>query len=284
MTNLRVMTCNIRVCTARDGDNAWDFRKHLCAEVIHRHAPDVIGFQEMRTEQWAFLRQRLEGYDWFGIARDSDAPHPLNAIFYRRQRFELVSPGGYFLSETPHVTGSVSWDSNQSRFANWVRLRERGGGDAPREVRVINTHLDHRGAEARPRQAQLINEDAQAFAEDYPQVLVGDFNDEPDTPAIQRVRDGGWRDTYQLVHGDAAPPHTMHDFQGAAYDRPHRKIDYIFVRGNITTHATQVVTDHDGPLYPSDHYFVLADLALPPVGADALPQAAGAGAGADASR
>lgn len=254
---MRVMTCNIRVCTANDGNNAWDRRKELVAEVIRRHDPDLIGFQEMLRPQWAFLREQLEGYEWFGLARTREAVDPNNAIFWRRDRFELISPGGYWLSETPHVTGSYSWDSQQARLANWVRLHDHDHG---LEFRFINTHLDHRGEEARPRQAQVINEDAMSFSPDYPQIFTGDFNAEPDTLPIEQLRSAGWRDTHQLVHGDGPPEHTVHHFEGEAYEHPHRKIDYIFVHGPLTAHDARIVKDHDGEVYPSDHYFLVADL------------------------
>lgn len=256
---MRVMTCNIRVCIANDGANAWDYRKQLLAEVIRRHDPDVIGFQEMRRPQWAFLYDQLKAYDWFGLARTRDSEDPYNAIFWRRDRFELVSPGGYWLSETPHVTGSHSWDSSEPRLANWVRLVDR---ETDGEFRFVNTHLDHRGKEARPRQAQVINDDATSFPDEYPQILTGDLNDEPDKPAIECLRAAGWLDTHHLVHGAQEPERTFHGFKGPAFDGPQGKIDYIFVQGGVAARNVQIVKDHDGDLYPSDHYFVLADVAL----------------------
>jgi hypothetical protein len=41
---MKILTCNVRCIEAKDGDNAWEHRKDLCAEVIRSRAPDLIGF------------------------------------------------------------------------------------------------------------------------------------------------------------------------------------------------------------------------------------------------
>ncbi|MFA9478225.1 endonuclease/exonuclease/phosphatase family protein [Phycisphaerales bacterium AB-hyl4] len=254
---MRVMTCNVRFPTEKDGDNRWVHRKQLLSDVIRSYDPDIIGFQELWREQQQFMMEQLPSHAWFGMADTRDSNRPMNAIAWRDDRFQLVSPGGYWLSETPHVTGSRSWDSSNIRMANWVRLYD---VNAEREFRFINTHLDHRGQQARPEQAHLINQDAEAFDDAYPQILTGDMNDTPDSAAINRFLDSGWRDTYEAVHQSMETGLTIHHFHGPDDPVPPKRIDWIFMRGPLKAHHAQVIRDNDNGRYPSDHYFVLADL------------------------
>ncbi len=41
-----------------------------------------------------------------------------------------------------------------------------------------------------------------------------------------------------------------------------RRIDFIFGRGDLKTVAAEVVKDHPGGIWPSDHYFVCAEFAV----------------------
>ena len=122
---MRILTCNIRYFGAKDGDNGWAHRKDLCARVIRSRHPDVICFQEMWAEQFADLAAAFEDFETFGMVDEPTGRHPMNAIFYRRDAFRRISSGGYWLSQTPHVPGSRSWDSVCVRLANWLRLEER---------------------------------------------------------------------------------------------------------------------------------------------------------------
>jgi hypothetical protein len=42
------------------------------------------------------------------------------------------------------------------------------------------------------------------------------------------------------------------------------KIDFIFCRGNVTPAWSNIIRDHRGEMYPSDHYFVVADVQVKP--------------------
>ncbi len=252
---MNILTCNIRYFGAQDGANGWLHRKDLCAEVIRSRAPDLICFQELWGEQFDDLAAAFPEFETFGMADEPIGRRPMNAIFYRREAFRRISAGGYWLSETPHVPGSSSWESACVRLANWVRLADRATGA---EFRVVNTHLDHVSQLARENQARLIVEDAAAYPDGYPQLLTGDMNVDWANPAIALFRRGGWADTYAAVHGTENPGHTFHAFQGPAFVSDIGKMDWIFSRGAVTVAAAEVITDSQGGRFPSDHYFVAA--------------------------
>jgi endonuclease/exonuclease/phosphatase family metal-dependent hydrolase len=150
------------------------------------------------------------------------------------------------------------------RLANWVRLIDKNSG---KEFRVVNTHLDHLGLIARENQAKIIVEDSNAYAPDYPQILTGDMNCDVNNKAIHEFKNGGWVDTYSAVHGPQDPGNTYHGFIGPKYIVPEKdmtkgKMDWIFTRGNFKATDAQIIRDDENGRYPSDHYFVSANIAL----------------------
>jgi endonuclease/exonuclease/phosphatase family metal-dependent hydrolase len=245
-----------------DGEagNGWDDRKGFCLEVMRAQNADIICTQECRNAHYQHLKGGLPEFESFGLANPDAVFNPTNAIFFSRERFEMVSSGGFWLSETPHIAGSQSWDSARPRFVNWVDLRERDSG---REFRLWNGHFDHIGQVARVNQARLIVEGAQALPEDLPQFFTADCNAEASNPAIDNLKAGGWNDTYTAVHGPEDPGFTYHAFLGPGYTGKTRgKIDFIFCRGPVTTLAAEIIRDSRDGRYPSDHYFLSAEVTL----------------------
>ena len=255
---LKVLTCNIRCLGAEDGDDGWAHRRDLCAEVIESRSPSIICFQEMWEEQGVDLSSAFADFDVYRVADEPCTRHPMNAIFYRRDTFSPVSAGTYWLSETPHVSGSRSWDSACVRLATWVRLEHA----TKWEMRIVNTHLDHVGQEAREKQAALIVEDSTSYPQEYHQVLTGDMNCDSGNRAIDVFRRGGWKDSYGAVHGTEDPGHTFHRFIGPKYESSVGKMDWVFTRGDIEVVEAEVITDSRDGRFPSDHYFISATIQL----------------------
>lgn len=269
--NLKVMTANIRVDLETDAKKGlgWSDRREACLHVIKQQKADVIGFQEVLKNQFLDLKENLK--DFWGIGFDgpemdqhATGYHGIakNPIFFRKKRFELLTAGGYWLSETPLKAGSISWDSARARNASWVRLLDKFTG---KEFRVINLHLDHINKEAKRKQIEVVLEESAQYPSDFPQILVGDFNASEETPVIESVFKHGWKDSYTAIHGDEDPGHTVHLFKGDQYEKKDisKKIDFIFTKGErIKSIASSIVKDAYKGQYPSDHYFVEATLTL----------------------
>ena len=252
---MKILTCNIRYFGANDGEDSWAYRKDLCARIIGAQSPDIICFQEMWAEQFADMTSALPEYRSYGMTDEPTGRHPVNCIFYSRDACTRIAAGGYWLSETPHVPGSKSWDSSCVRLANWIRLEDRATG---REFRVINTHLDHVSQIAREHQAGRIVEDANAYPQDYPQMLTGDMNCDATNRAIGVFKAGGWIDTYGEVHETEDPGHTYHGFLGPEYDSSVGKMDWVLARGTVKVIDAEIIRDSLDGRFPSDHYFVSA--------------------------
>lgn len=265
--HLRILCCNIRVDNAGDrqqGDG-WSDRKTYCQEVIEAQEADIICLQENTNAQYADLRQGLVEFEGFGIQNPALEMSPNNAILYLKNRFEMASAGGFWLSGTPHVAGSVSWDSARPRFVNWVDLKDRESG---RQFRMWNLHLDHIGPVSREKQAQVFVEGAQVYGDDFPQLVAGDFNCDASNTAIDVIKAAGWVDTYTAIHGPEDPGFTYHAFVGPKFAeiRPPEnnigKIDFIFARGPVQVLSSEIILDSRNGRYPSDHYFLSAEVTL----------------------
>ena len=259
----KILSCNVRVDLPQDNKagDGWQHRRALCADVIQAQQADLIGLQEAQMKHLQYLKERMPEYDSYALSYALDDFRPANAILYRRARYELISCGGFWLSQTPHVAVSKSWDSASPRLANWVALKDRRSG---KEFRFWNTHLDHISHEARAKGATMIVQASEPFPKELPQFLTGDMNAHVNHEAIKNYLAGGWRDTYQAVHGPDEPGFTFHAFQGPQYAQRWggkgigRKIDWIFYRGPVKTLAAEIIRDGKNGRYPSDHYFLSA--------------------------
>ena len=145
---IKILTCNIRLPLTEDvaAGNGWEARREFCADVIVQQKPDLVCLQECRELQLAYLLSRMPGWQAVGLGHPDIGSDRVNPILFPQSRFELVTSGGFWLSETPHIEGTKSWDSARGRFANWAQLIDRKTGT---QLRIWNTHFDHIGQTAR---------------------------------------------------------------------------------------------------------------------------------------
>jgi endonuclease/exonuclease/phosphatase family metal-dependent hydrolase len=269
-----ILSCNIRVALPEDEatGNGWNARRELCIDVIRAQKPDLICLQEVLREQMADLERAFPTFGSFGFeGPEMDARrvgyHAIakNPIFYARARYDLVSAGGFWLSETPHLPGSLSWESARARHINWVRLRDRA---SRRQFRVLSTHLDHVSQHAREEQIKLILAEAAVYPPEFPQVLAGDFNAGATNPVLKLALDAGWTNSHTAAPGPRDEGNTTHGFLGPKYTpkteagRKRGPIDFILTHGPVSTLKWRIVRDGRNGRYPSDHYFVAAEIKL----------------------
>ena len=192
-----------------------------------------------------------EGYHFIGK----------NVIFFKKSRYKLVSSGCYWLSEDPVMAGSISWNTNRARHANWVRVIDRKTGE---QLRLIDIHLDHKSKEAKINQAKLIVREAAQYQESFPQIICADFNSRKYEEQVLHFTSNGWKDCYDMLHNGVEFGRTAHGFKG--HNMPQKpgkgRIDYILTKGAAKAISCEVITDHKGELYPSDHYFMIAEVVI----------------------
>ena len=257
---LSAMSFNIRYGTANDGEDSWPYRQEMVVEMLREYAPDLIGTQEILDFQVDYLAEGLPEYAWLGVGRDADGSGEMTAIFYRRDAFNVQDSGHFWLSETPDVPGSMSWDTSLTRMASWLSLHHPASG---LDLLVMNTHFDHRGVEARLESAKLMVDKADALEAEHDAILVlGDFNTRGGSTAPWQVfDDAGYLDAWLEAPETAGPETTWSAFQAPNLDADSR-IDWILYRGAVSALFCETVTYNQDGRYPSDHYPVYATFAL----------------------
>jgi len=270
MSRLRVMTFNVRGSYhPDDGPNQWPDREALNVATIRARAPHLVGMQEVQTGNLKAYHRLLPEHHWTAWPEYGDAPpHEWPAIYWRPDALRPLDSGGFWLSETPD-RHSRSWDTDCIRSAAWVRFRHAATGAT---LVHLNTHLDHISERARIEGSRLILSRLDELQADGAAAIVtGDCNDRPGSATHGLWLDAGFAEAH-LAAGHADDPartFTYHGWRGTSFrregDAPVR-IDWVLVRPGARTPARvvacDIVRDAAPPVYPSDHYPVIAEIAV----------------------
>ena len=248
---MKLVTFNIRCDHNQDGMNCFCFRKPGILAAFAREQADVYCFQEVLPHVAAWLKEVLPEYTVVGCGRGKHLDGERVVLAFRKARFDLMKMDTFWLSPTPTVPGSRYPDqSSCPRTCTEVLLNDL---QENRVIRVMNTHLDHVGVEARRAGlAQILaHGEAADFFAGVPTVLAGDFNAEPGVPELEPIR--------ALPAWHSAVPESWETFHGYGCMRK-STIDYIFISGNIRCTAAGRWTEEENGVYLSDHYPVWAEL------------------------
>ncbi|HYQ41472.1 MAG TPA: endonuclease/exonuclease/phosphatase family protein [Polyangiaceae bacterium] len=280
MSVLRVATINVW-----NKSGPWPSRLPLIRRELERLQPEVVGLQEVlrfrpdsaaeapltvHNDQLTEIADGL-GYQLaYGVASDYGNGLKFgNAVLSRypivaEQRFQL--PGS---------------ESGETRSLLYAQCQTPHGS-----LPVFVTHLNwkfHQGA-IRQRQVVFIAERVAELAPiggpELPPVLMGDFNAAPDADEIRFLTGLCALEQKTVYFADAW--RFAGEGPGYTYDRanhyaakarePSRRIDYIFVRGPdrqfrgepLRAELAFNAAEPSGaePVWPSDHFGVVADLAI----------------------
>ena len=188
---IKLISYNLRTSHGKDGDNVWMKRRHATPEMIRREAPDVFGVQEGLIDQLHYIDTECPQYARVGVGRDDGAEKgEFMAVYYLRDRFELLDSGTFWLSETPDKV-SRGWDGACNRTVTWVELRDKTSG---KSFFYFNTHLDHQGRQAREEGIKLLVEIVGKVAGKAPAILGGRERQRGD---VQRFRNGSRHDCHR---------------------------------------------------------------------------------------
>ena len=268
-SSIRVMSYNVRLGVAKDGDNSWENRKEATPAMLEDVRPSVFGVLEAYDFQIAYILERCPEYKSVGIGREdgiSKGEHM--SLFYDSSRIKLKKWGTYWLSETPDQP-SKGWDADCKRTATWALFKDKTSG---KRFFFVNTHLDHKGKLARKNGLALIyNKIQEMNPKGLPMVLTGDFNVMPDDECLADLSTlmqsarfcaedadtiGSFNGFAQNVYSDADPGMEKEEVLKTLWP-----IDYIYYCGFSRCKTFKVVTKtYEGKRFISDHYPIYSDL------------------------
>lgn len=206
---MKLATFNIRCDYGQDGANNFCFRKPYIVKKIRSEAPDILCFQEVLPHIAAWLKETFPEYCAVGCGRSEGFEDEMALIAFKKERFDLVGVDTFWLSRTPYMPGSrYEEQSICPRTATEAILWDL---EEKRLYRVVNTHLDHEGSQAREQGLSQIMERL-LHPVNFPEALLllaGDFNAEPDMPELELIkRYPQFRDAAFLA--SVCDAHSMH--------------------------------------------------------------------------
>lgn len=243
----------------RNQADRWLQRRELVVQQLLEAQPDLIGLQEISFpigQGWWLTHQlnlRLSG--------STRRPYRL------RQRRKHHLTKGYFegigiLSKLP----IISHDAISLGYGGRVALRVNVELPSRQTVDFVCVHLHHVAEDKQARHEQVmkllgwLNEGGRALR----QVIAGDFNETPDGPAVQQMKQA-----YRSALAEANGRDPLATFPTALVARPDGWagcLDYIFVSPPLHILSARLCCHrpaaHDDTLYPSDHVGLLAMLGV----------------------
>lgn len=270
-------TFNVR-CPGDTNELAWYRRMPRVAQVVRNHGFDLFGVQEAVPFETKILEQELPEFNHVGCGRDADRGGEAMLIFYRRDRFDCLESGTFWLSETPEKPGSKYKGAGCPRTCTWALLKDRV---TSKRFRYFNTHLDHISSKARWDGMQVLLERGVRPAKVRGETvfLTGDLNetlDKADDPAAivelqgpvlaESARENPiallsleLKDTYGMSETPHVGAHkTFHGYRGA----PRCRIDYIFATPDVRVRSHATLNDKPDGEFASDHYPVAVTVGL----------------------
>ncbi len=261
--SLSVISFNIRYDNPGDGINSWDNRKSIAFSFLDKEKPDVIGFQEVLPRQLKHLQEHLKGYTSVAAGReDGKEAGEMTPIFFKKDKFELISSSHFWLSNTPDIAGSKNWGTHFPRIVTWVQLRNIENGYI---FYVFNTHFSHISSFARNESSVLLLDKIQLLAGDAPVVVTGDFNATFNQDAYQTLTDHWinhsplWDSRFENLTTDSE---TITTFNGFSENTEKIIIDHILVNGMFLVQSFRTFPIKEGDTFISDHYPIKAELSF----------------------
>ena len=254
---LKIMTYNIRLDVASDGENDWTHRKDFLNGQLQFYAPDVFGVQEAKPNQVLDIANALPQYGYVGTGRDGIGKGESSNIFYAKEKFKVIESSTFWLSDTPDAI-SMGWDAACNRVCTYALLKNVQNNKL---IWVFNTHLDHIGEQARTKGLELILSRIEKLNKNkYPVVLMGDFNSEPETDRIVALKNK-MNDSRTISKEKPFGPYgTFNNFK--YNEATALLIDYIFLSKDkaVTVNKYAVLSDARDLKYPSDHFPVFIEI------------------------
>ena len=258
--NIRIMTFNLRRDTTLDLSNRWDKRKHMVYNVMKEYDCDIIGIQEVRHNMFEDIKNNVEGYSIVGEPRSKKISSERNNLLIS-EKYVIEEYKTFWLSETPYKVGSHVWYSYVPRICTMAVIRLGEG----KKIRVCCTHLDNLFQSLREYGIKKLMEviESEQEREEMPIILMGDFNDEPDSEFIKAFCSGRFSKK-KLIPVQSINPYIYREATRDKFKRTDNgvHIDYIFVSEEIEIVKAEVIKYNILGKYPSDHYPLVADIII----------------------
>ena len=231
-----VMSFNLLVAKESEPD-----RFNAALTQINAADPDILGVQECSVLWYEFLCGQLgDRYNVVGELNHTSTQMWRNAIFYKKDKFELIDTKTQWLSATPSVSSRLS-NENQYRILTYAVLKDVKTGAT---FAHCNTHMTII-EEVRESQFKVLVKLLGKL--DYPIVMTGDFNTRENSQYYQKITDFGLYSAHVMTSAND-PTHTVSS----------STIDFCFVDpAHMGVVSHEVIDENVNGVNPSDHNAVV---------------------------
>ncbi len=246
---LKVSTSNIRFDNPKDGKHDWAHRRTILAKTINSFSPHILGTQEGREGQILDLLSLLKEHKIVDKHRSWIEQRMYPTLFYNPNYLEVFQSGDIWLSETPEIPGSKSFDSAFPRLCTWAKFKIREKEDS---FYVFNCHLDHIRSSTRLAQIKVLIDQVQKInSKNLPFILLGDFNEGPNGEVRSEINKYFPRlfDSWLSLEKPECSSH--HNFNGKDEGT---RIDWILNTPPFLVTEANFFKGSEHQTYPSDHY------------------------------
>ena len=249
---LKLISSNIRFENAHDGIHSWENRCPLLLKIISDFHPDILATQEGREIQIKSLANLLP-LKLIETHRTWIDERMYPCLYINEEQIKIKESGDIWLSETPMVPGSFSFNSAFPRLCTWMEVTHLVNNQ---DYFVVNTHLDHVLAETRLLQINvLIREIKILNLKNLPLILMGDFNDSPKSGVRNSLLNSfDLKDPWlEAGHPEETSHHGFQENKNSG-DR----IDWILIPQAFAVEKIHLEKSSYNGIFPSDHYPLLA--------------------------
>lgn len=252
MMRIKVATLNVH-----GRQHRWRERRHLIVGQVMDAGPDLLSLQEINFPmgQATWLRDQINTR----LSGSRREPYSL----VQKQMTQLLHgslEGVGILTRLPVITS----DALDLGYDGRVAVRANVALPSGETLDFVATHLHHiaRDRQARLEQVMVLSGWLNDTGSVPLQVVAGDFNEVPDGPAIQQMKQA-YRSAMEMARG-YEPLATFPTALVPRADDWSGCLDYIFISSGIEVREATIFVDEpaeeDDTLYGSDHVGLLATL------------------------
>jgi len=250
-----------KIGKAKDGPNSWQYRRKSVFEFFRKSQPCIIGTQEGQKFQLEDIKKNVPNLEYVGEGRSiNDENSEYSAIFYDKSVFRLYNSDTFWLSDTPEIPGTPSWDSYHPRVCTFGVFEKLNNEVLNNRYIIYNCHLEYRSRYARKKSMEVINQHVSENFPTYEIILLGDFNvEEADEPILKYINQTGWNDCFNMVNPNSNMG-TFHNFTGNLDNFPNKtRIDFVLLKhiNSLLPNSSFVDTTEYGDHLLSDHVSLL---------------------------
>lgn len=243
-------------------EQRWSRRIHQVEHILRDGNIDIIGSQEALTYQIRMIVKDLPEYSWLGIPMTGgDGPIEQNiAIFYKKDRFDVMDHGDFWYSDTPDVVGSYSFSgATWPTKCTWAKFKEKDSGKI---FYVFNNHFYPHVASLQTECSKILKSQIMEIADDAPWFVTGDLNALMGTEALNILLDDAFMYDSRAISVNVSGPEGS--YTGFNIETPPTsRIDHVLVSSGIGVLNYQIVDEElrTGRV-GSDHLPIVVDATI----------------------